>query len=61
MTILSRDFSTIRALQDVEYLAQRRAFSARQSTGNEHAIEVPDGQSVGFYIQLGMVEHGHRV
>ena len=59
--ILDADFAAIGALQNVENLAQRGAVSARQSVGNEFAIEIPNRKSVSFNIEFRMIEHRHRV
>src|SRR5678815_4691274 len=42
VTIFDADFSTIRSLQDVEYLSQRVALSVREAVSDELAIKIPD-------------------
>src|SRR5215813_11940545 len=61
VTVLDADFAAVGALQNVENFAQRGALSACQTTGDELAIEVPNREAIGFYVQLRMVQQRHRV
>src|SRR6266571_2839003 len=61
VTILSADLAAVRALENVQDLAQRRRFSSPQSTGDEQAIEIPNRQVVSFDVQLRVIEQRQRM
>src|SRR5438094_4415129 len=54
VAVFNADLAAIGALQDIENLSKSSDLGARQSTGDELPIKVPDRQSISFDIQLRM-------
>src|SRR5258708_36050576 len=61
VAILDADFAAVRALQNIQNLAQRRGLSPAQPAGNEQSIEIPNRKVVRFDVQLRVIEQRHRV
>ena len=59
--VFGADFAAVRALKNVQNLAQRGLFSAAQTASDEDAIEIPDRQAVGFDVEFRMIEQRQRV
>ena len=59
--VLDTDLAAVSVLENVEDLAQGRAFAVRKTIGDENSIEVPDRQAVIFDIQFRVIKDRKRV